>query len=54
MVVLDSAGETLVLLRIVVLQSNLQLDSLLEATLFLLGLIKDCIYALEQDLLWYL
>ena len=50
--VLDGAGETLVLLGIVVLEADLEVDGLLElALLGLLGVLEDLLDALEEGLL---
>ncbi len=51
--VLDGAGETLVLLGIVVLEADLEFDSLQKLTLLagLLGNLEDLLHALVQSLL---
>jgi len=48
---LDGAGETLVLLGIVVLQTDLEVDGLDELTLLFLGAIKDGVDTLVKSLL---
>jgi len=48
---LDGAGETLVLLGIVVLQTDLEVDGLDELTLLFLGAIKDGVDTLVERLL---
>jgi len=50
---LDGAGETLVLLGIVVLEADLEFDSLQKLTLLagLLGNLEDLLHALVQSLL---
>jgi len=47
---LDAAAETLVLHGIVVLESNLELDGLNELPLLLLGVLKESIDGLKQDI----
>jgi hypothetical protein len=51
---LDGAAETLVLLRIVVLKSNLELDGLEEVAFFLLRLGQQFVDALVEDVFRYL
>jgi hypothetical protein len=46
---LDSARETLVTLRVIVLQANLQLDGFEEVTLFgVLGVVEQLLYVLTN------
>jgi len=46
---LDAAGETLVLLGIVVLEADLELDSLSELLLVLLGVLEEAVDGLKEN-----
>ena len=52
--ILDGAGETLVLLGVVVLEADLKVDALEELPGLLLGALPDGLHALPEDLCWYL
>lgn len=52
--VLDGAWETLVLLGVIVLQTNLDLDSLQKVTFFVLRWLEDCIHTLVERVTRYL
>ena len=53
MVLLDGSRETLVLLGIVVLQSNLQFHSFLELALLVLTVLQNGSNSLDQGILGY-
>ena len=52
--ILDGAGETLVLLGVVVLEADLEVDTLKELPGLLLGALLDGLHALAEDFCWYL
>merc|ERR1740137_150231 len=51
MLQLDSSGETLVLLGVVVLKTDLEVHGLCELPFFVLGMLQDIAYALVQSFL---